>query len=139
MIEEILKKAKLKNTKQRYAILKIIECSSEPITAEQLFEILNSENNNVDLSTVYRTLNILCKKSILLKIIKSEKTASYQLNNSSHKHYITCCSCNNSVLLDSCPINELSHKIENETGFVVTGHNIEITGLCSKCYKNEIF
>lgn len=138
MIEEMLKKANLKNTKQRNSVLKIIESSINPLTAEKIFEILKSENNNINLSTIYRTLNILCEKSLLLKILKSDGTASYQLNDSSHKHYITCCSCHNSVLIDSCPLRDLSNKIVNETGFILTGHSIELSGICPECSKNKL-
>ncbi|MDF2677944.1 MAG: ferric uptake regulator, Fur family [Bacillota bacterium] len=135
MIEEMLKNAGLKKTKQRNLILEIIKSSSKPITAEKIFEIIKSESNNTNLSTIYRTLNILCEKSLLLKILKSDGTASYQLNDASHKHYITCCACQNSVLIDSCPIKDLSDKIVNETGYIVTGHSIELTGICPKCNK----
>jgi Fur family ferric uptake transcriptional regulator len=135
MIEEMLKDAGLKKTKQRNLILEIIQSSSKPITAEKIFEIIKSENNNTNLSTIYRTLNILCEKGLLFKTLKSDGTASYQLNDASHKHYITCCSCHNSMLIDSCPIKDLSDKIVNETGFIVTGHSIELTGICPKCNK----
>jgi len=138
MIEKILKNASLKNTKQRYSILLIIESSVYPITAENIFKILKNEKKDMDLSTVYRTLSVLCEKNVLLKILKSDGIASYQLNNSSHNHYITCYCCHSSVLIDKCPIKELSEKIAKKTGYAVTGHTLELIGLCPKCLEQKM-
>ncbi|MFA9423405.1 MAG: Fur family transcriptional regulator [Sedimentibacter sp.] len=137
MIEDILKNAMLKSTKQRCFILSIIDESKEPLAAEEVFKLLQDESRNINLSTVYRTLNILTEKNVLLKIVRGDGTASFQLNNSSHNHYITCCVCNRSVPIDSCPIQSLSEKIKNETGFEVTGHSLQISGICAECLKKS--
>lgn len=135
MIEELLKKASLKNTKQRYKILSIIELTKEPITAEDIFKQLIKEDSKINLSTVYRTLHVLTNKNVLIKILKGDGTASYQINDLSHNHYITCCMCNSSELIDTCPIKELSSNVRKKTGFKVTGHSLQLTGICAECLK----
>lgn len=136
MIENLLKKASLKNTKQRYTILSIIESSNEPVTAEEIFKQLITDDFKINLSTVYRTLHVLTNKSVLLKILKGDGTAAYELNDLSHNHYITCCRCNRSVLIDGCPVKELSESVSKTTGFKVTGHSLQLTGICSKCMED---
>jgi len=135
MIEDLFKKAGLKNTRQRYIILKKIESSKEPVTAEDIFRQLVSEECKINLSTVYRTLNVLTDKNVLLKILKGDGTAAYEINNLSHNHYITCSVCSSSVLLDGCPVRELSENISKSTGFKVTGHTLQLMGICSKCLE----
>lgn len=137
LIENLLKDASLKNTKQRYFILSIIELSKKPITAEEIYKILLNDNRNINLSTVYRTLNTLSEKNVLLRILRTDGTASYQLNDSFHNHYITCYMCHNSMLIDKCPIKGLSERIGNDTGYVVTGHSLQLIGICPKCLKQE--
>lgn len=137
LIENLLKGASLKNTKQRYFILSIIELSKEPITAEEIYKFLQDENKDINLSTVYRTLNTLSEKNVLLKILKTDGTAAYQLNDSFHYHYITCYMCHNSVLIDKCPIKELSERVSINTGYVVTGHSLQLIGICPKCLEQE--
>ncbi|HAQ41408.1 MAG TPA: transcriptional repressor [Clostridiales bacterium] len=138
MIEDLLKKASLKNTKQRYTILSIIESAEEPMTAEEIFKRLADEEIKINLSTVYRNLNMLTGKNVLLKILKGDGTAAYEINNSSHSHYITCCMCNSSVLIDdTCPVKELSETVSEKTGFKVTGHSLQLTGICSECLKKQ--
>ncbi|MDD2494128.1 MAG: transcriptional repressor [Tissierellia bacterium] len=136
MIEDLLKKALLKNTKQRHMILSIIKSEKKPVTAEEIYIKLNKNKGNINLSTVYRTLNILSEKNILLKILKEDGTASYQINDNLHNHYITCYKCHNSILIDKCPIKDFSEKISKDTGYVITGHSLQLTGLCPKCSKH---
>lgn len=138
MIEDLLKEASLKNTKQRYTILSIIESAKEPITAEEIFKKLVNEEYKINLSTVYRNLNLLTGKNVLLKILKGDGTAAYEINNSSHSHYITCCMCNSSILIDdTCPVKKLSETVSEKTGFKVTGHTLQLTGICSECLKKQ--
>lgn len=137
MAENILKKASLKNTKQRNSVLKIIESSKEPLTAEEIFKAMIMENYQINLSTIYRTLSLLTNKNVLLKILKGDGTASYELNKVSHNHYITCSICNRSALIESCPIREISESVSEKTGFKVTGHSLQLTGICSECMKKK--
>lgn len=135
MVENILKNACLKNTKQRSSVIKIIESSKEPLTAEEIFKTMIVENYQINLSTIYRTLNLLTNKNVLLKILKGDGTAAYELNKMNHNHYITCSMCNNSVLIESCPIKDLSESVSKKTGFKITGHSLQLTGLCAECRK----
>ncbi len=137
MIDNILKNSSLKNTKQRSSIIKIIESSKNPLTAEEIFKIIIMEDKQINLSTIYRTLNLLTNKNILLKILRGDGTAAYELNKMSHNHYITCSMCNRSVLIGCCPIKELSESVSEKTGFKVTGHSLQLTGLCAECLKKR--
>lgn len=137
MIEDLLKKASLKNTRQRNIILSIIEDVKEPITAEEIYKELIKEDCKINLSTVYRTLHVLTNKNVLLRILKGDGTAAYELNDLSHSHYITCLKCKSSILLDSCPVEELSDYVGKKTGFKVTGHSLQLIGICSKCLEKN--
>lgn len=137
MIDKLLKEASLKNTKQRHAILSVIGETNEPATAEEIYEILQKRNMGINLSTIYRTLNTFLEHNIILKILKDDGTASFQYNDSRHNHYITCYKCRNSVLIDKCPLKNLNDEIKRETGFELTGHNLQLTGLCPNCLKSK--
>jgi len=135
LVEKILKSASLKSTKQRINVISLIEFSKNPITAEEVYILLERDKKNINLSTIYRTLKTLTEKNILLKILKSDGTASYQLNDSLHNHYITCNTCHSSMLIDKCPMKELGEIISKDTGFEVTGHSLQLVGICPKCIK----
>jgi len=133
-IKELLKAKNLRVTKQRKQILQILEIENNPISAEEIFNKLK-DLSNMDLSTIYRNLNILEDKNILLKTTNIDGISYYQLNNDQHKHFITCNICHKKFLIENCPIHELEDSIEKETGFMITSHNFEFTGICPTCQK----
>lgn len=133
-IKELLKAKNLRVTKQRRQILQILEIENNPISAEEIYNKLK-DLSNMDLSTIYRNLNILEDKNILLKTTNVDGISYYQLNNDQHKHFVTCNICHKKFLIENCPIHELEDSIEKETGFKITGHNFEFTGICPACQK----
>ena len=57
----------LKKTKTRESVLKILENASTPISANDIY--LTLKNDNITLSSIYRTLILFTKKKWLLEII----------------------------------------------------------------------
>ena len=134
-IDDLLKEKNLKVTKNRKIILKSLQKEENPISAEELFDKLKRENE-IDLSTIYRNLNIVVEKGVLLKTTNLDGINYYQINNSNHKHFLTCNNCHKKFVIEDCPVHELEEKIEKETGFIINGHNFEFTGICPDC-QNE--
>ncbi len=52
------------------------------------------------------------------------------------KENITCYMCHSSMLI-KCPMKDLNKKISKDTGFEVTGHSLQLIGICPKCLKDE--
>lgn len=135
-IEDILKDKGLRITKQRKLILETIAKEENPISAEEIYEIIK-DKAKLDLSTIYRNLNTLEEAEILLKTTNVDGISYYQLNNDEHKHFITCTSCKKKFVIENCPVHLLEENIEKETGFLINGHNFEFTGICPECQKKE--
>lgn len=133
---ERLKKCGLKSTRRRGDVLQILEASSSPVTAEKIFLELKEKNINISLSTVYRILDVLVEKEIVLKMNSTENdSAMFELNRRIHRHYLVCLGCRKMIPVENCPLNGLEKRLEQETGFEVTGHSLEIYGYCSECRK----
>lgn len=136
-IEEILKNKGLRVTKPRSIILKTIYDSNEPISAEEIYNLIEENNHDLNLSTVYRNLNTLVDKNVLLKNTDMDGISFFQLNIHDHKHFITCLKCGKRVTIENCPIEKFSNEIEDQTGFTIRSHNFEFTGICPECKKNR--
>ena len=135
MNEDILKSTDLKSTKRRMAILLTLEKSESPMTAEEIhLNVLNTVTMN--LSTTYRALATLSEKGILLKNLSQDGKTYYQINNHQHKHKLVCNICNEVVPIDACPLKKLEERLSEQTGFTITGHSLEFSGLCPKCTKH---
>lgn len=134
MNNNILKSSDLKTTKRRMAILLILEKSSVPMTAEDIYSIV-VKDVHMSLSTTYRTLGTLSEKGILIKNLRQDGKTYYQINNHQHKHQLVCNLCNQTIPIDDCPLTKLEENLTEQTGFTITGHSLEFSGICPRCTK----
>ena len=130
----ILKREGLKNTKHRNAILEVIENSIQPISAEQIFLELKEKKNAINISSVYRILESLVSKGLVIKTnITGDSRATYELNHSEHKHHLICSGCKKMFSIDGCPLEEYEKQLKDKMDFDITGHRLEIFGFCKEC------
>ena len=129
-----LRRNGLKNTKHRAEVLKILERSTQPVTADQVYRKLELAGNTISLSTVYRNLELLVEKNIVLKMNAVEGGKSlFELNKMVHRHYLICLGCHKMLPVDDCPLDDYEKSLQKKTGFSVTGHKLEIYGYCRDC------
>jgi Fur family transcriptional regulator, ferric uptake regulator len=129
-----LKDHGIRITNGRISILNIIESSTKGLTAENIYSECKKKNENINLSTIYRTLELLEEKNILKKI-NIDGPAIFVLKKEGHMHTLKCDMCNKSVEIQ-CPMEEIEESIKTQAGFSLTEHKLELKGICDKC-KNE--
>ena len=124
----------IKKTKQRENVLSILKASSKPVTAAEIYNnIIQEGDPSTWMSTVYRTLELFVLKGIVVKTnLTNSETAVYELNRSEHKHDAVCVSCHKIITIRNCPIKHDIPELE-QSEFYVTGHHLEIFGLCREC------
>ncbi|WP_037372391.1 Fur family transcriptional regulator [Anaerovorax odorimutans] len=138
-LENLLKDSGLKNTKHRVAVLKFLKNVKQPVNAEEIYYHLIENNISINLSTVYRTLETLYNKELLLKhIVTDEKKALYEYNNKAHKHFLVCISCKKMLSIENCPLGDYEKFLEEKTDFIITGHKLNIYGYCPECQKKGL-
>lgn len=122
----------MRMTKHRKAILNLFKSHKPPMNAEMIMEHLIHKNEiSIDLSTIYRTLDVLYNHGIVSKSIASG-TAYYHLNTNEHHHFIICLHCKKMSELD-CHIDEELHKIEMQSDFKIIQHDLTFYGYCKDC------
>ncbi len=123
----------LKNTKHRNSILNIIQKSVQPLTIEQIYLELINQEISINLSSVYRNLKILAEKGLIIKTSMTGNKALFEFNNFEHKHHLICIKCNRIISIGECPFAEYEKKLKEKCGFNITGHKLEIYGVCNDC------
>ena len=136
MEQNILKNAALKSTKKRQLLLLLLQRQARPMTAEELHE-LAEPTLPMNVSTVYRTLNTLTEKKILIRSVRQDGKAYYTLAKKDHSHRLICNLCGKVIPVDTCPLSELEETLQASTGFQITGHSLEFTGFCPECSKTN--
>jgi Fur family ferric uptake transcriptional regulator len=124
----------IRSTKQRLAVIGMLSESASPLTAEEIFLNLRDCCLNLSLSTVYRILDTLCKSAVVTKSgLMEGGRAMYEITPEAHRHNLICIKCHKITPLDDCPLNEYEGNIEKATGYTISGHKLEVYGICPEC------
>ena len=130
--DRLFKQAGLKVTSHRRAMLRILDMADGPLTAEQVYEALDPAER-ANLSTVYRALGTMSEHGVLQRSVHQDGVIYYQLNGEHHSHRLVCVRCHASVPIEGCPFEQMENTLRKNTGYEITGHQFEISGLCPKC------
>jgi Fur family ferric uptake transcriptional regulator len=126
-----------RNTKPRMAIIDTLENANIPLSAEDIYIKLKQDGNAANLSTVYRTLELLVNNGMVLKDKMNDNRARFKLAGDRHSHHLVCTSCHKIVELGLCPLELLEKDIKMATKFNITGHKLELYGLCPECKSGK--
>lgn len=137
-VEQYLKKKGIKVTKGRVNILDILCKANDAINVDYIFSECKKRNINIDLSTVYRSLELFQDKGIIRKFDLGQGKFSYTIKKEDHKHVLQCRLCHREVEID-CPMQEIREIIKNKTGFVYLEDELDLKleGICNQCSKGD--
>jgi Fe2+ or Zn2+ uptake regulation protein len=121
----------MRNTRQRQAILEVVERSHDHPTAAQVYERVRVAEPGVGFATVYRNLRTLADEGKISEI-RSGEVSQYDRRTERHDHAI-CQRCGKLVdLMVSLPMDVLENAAQ-ASGFRVSGYHTEVFGLCPDC------
>lgn len=127
--------SKPRNTRQREVILEILRESGSALSAEELWKLSKAQLPNLALTTVYRNLDRLLEAHLIQPVFLLEGGAARYIPSAGHKHHMVCVKCDRTVDLPDCPLEAVETELEKETGFIISGHSLEIYGYCDQCRK----
>lgn len=128
----------IKSTRQRNLVYNILDEFDVSISAEQIHQKLADIDDSVNISTIYRILEVFVNKGLVVKTnILGTSSAGYVLNRMEHKHQLICLKCNKVIPINKCPLKNLEETIMEETDFEIMGHKLELFGYCPECRKRD--
>ncbi|MGI8606753.1 MAG: Fur family transcriptional regulator [Gaiellaceae bacterium] len=131
--EALLRAHGLRATPQRVGVLDELVREPNDVTAQQLYDRLRGSGLPVGLATVYRALDALAEAGIIEPLTHFRDTLCYRLCREGHHHHLVCSECHAIIELRDCELEEPLALAAAEHGFVATGHQLEVTGLCAAC------
>lgn len=135
-MSEIIWPEGIKRTKQRDAVVRILEAAETPLSAMEIYARIEKSGEPVWLSTVYRTLELFTEKEFVHKTaVLDDDMAYYELNMHGHRHYAVCVGCHKIVPIAGCPISD--YKPDLKGSFRVVGHRVEMYGYCKDCDRRK--
>lgn len=123
---------KIRLTKQRKLIYKIVSSVNGHLTAEAVYNIARTKKSDLSLGTVYRNLNFLVSAG-LINEVSHAGVSFFEGLNDNHYHFL-CNSCNRVYNIDI--LTEVSQSLENiESDHKIVNYKISFSGLCQECSK----
>jgi Fur family ferric uptake transcriptional regulator len=121
------------DTRARRAVVRALCRSSSRATPADLLEKGRSFYANLGQVTVYRTLDMLRSLGLVRRLHHDDGCSSYAESGNGHGHHILCRKCRNAVEFVGCEIEQVLSSAALQTGFEVSGHWLEVFGLCPEC------
>jgi len=134
-----LRDAGLKVTLPRVKILEILEKLSDDdrhLTAEQVYKILLSEDEEIGLATVYRVLTQFEAAGLVTRHHFEGGNSVFELNKGSHHDHIVCIKCGRVDEFADEMIEQRQRAIAKKLGYDLTDHSLYLYGVCAKCSQS---
>lgn len=127
-----------KMTPQRLLILSTLRHSRGHLTASEIHEKVRERYPFVDISTVYRTLNVLKDLRLVAETDMGTGDGTYEwVEGRARHHHLICRSCGEVVSLDDAYLKRLAADVEAHYGFRADVDHFAIFGVCRACRENR--
>ena len=119
-------------TPQRLAVMDILKNRRDHPTAESIYRAVRQQLPAISFNTVYKTLEVLCQKGMVVKVNPLHEVARYDGATGHHAHLI-CRQCHHIIDLDWQPTEALALPAEDLQGFQIDQPTLTYWGLCPQC------
>jgi Fur family transcriptional regulator, ferric uptake regulator len=134
---ELLRRAGHKMTPQRLMIVRALRHSDGHMTATQIADEVRQAYPFVDVSTVYRTLDVLKRMRLATSTDMGSGDAVFEWAPEEPHHHLICSSCGEVAELGHDYLDTLAGNIARDFGFATDLHHFAIFGLCRECQIAE--
>lgn len=121
---------------QREKILEIVKNSYKHPSAEMVYKEVKKYIPDISLGTVYRNLNQLSDKGLILKIDFPDGSSRFDKTINDHYHII-CSKCERVTDISNILFKNLDNNVENDTNYKNVTHNITFIGICPECREKK--
>ncbi len=118
-------------TPQREAVWKLFRDSRKGHSIQEAIEVLKDQG--IGMATVYRTVMALQELGRLHRVHDHGGDHRYVASKSVHGHPLVCEKCGLVLEFGFCDLSVLEKLLAVETGFVISGHHLEVLGICPDC------
>jgi Fur family transcriptional regulator, ferric uptake regulator len=127
-------------TPQRETILQVFQHLPEGnhLSAEDLYNRLQAEGEQISLSTIYRTLKLMARMGILRELELAEGHKHYELNQPypHHHHHLICVRCTKTIEFRSDSILKVGTKTAQKEGYHLLDCQLTIHAICPTCQRS---
>jgi Fur family ferric uptake transcriptional regulator len=130
---EVLQEKGHRLTPQRMLVIEALHNADGHISAEENYGQLHSRYPYANISTVYRTLELLKELNLVTETNLGEGRVRYHVAEKGHHHHLVCYSCGRVVDLEESALYALKDTLLHDYGFDADLRHLAISGKCGGC------
>lgn len=135
-LAEVLRKRGLRLTAQRQLVLEAVHDLGHA-TPEQVHQAVTEVAAGVNITTVYRTLELLEELGLVTHTHLSHGSPTYHAVGEQQHVHLVCRSCGTVDEVDTATVGQLAETLQRERGFLVDIGHVALFGLCASCGAQE--
>ncbi len=125
-------------TPQREIILSVLHDVEGPATADEIYKRVERITTSVDISTVYRTLDLLQELELVSCVDPGDNQRRYELLGIHGPHlHLVCQACGQVIGADLEAAQAFGQRLQDEYGFAPALEHLSIPGLCAACAARQ--
>jgi Fur family ferric uptake transcriptional regulator len=132
-LPQVLRDHGYRLTPQRLMVLEAIEASHDHVSAEEIHARACLQYPYLNISTVYRTLELLKDKGLVAETDLGGGRFLYHPVGKAQHHHLVCRKCNGVHDIDIDAMSELRRELLARHGFSAELEHIAIFGTCANC------
>jgi len=125
-------------TPQREIVLSVLHQLNGPASADHVYQHVQRISEAIDISTVYRTLDLLKEFDIVMTIDPGDGTRVYEFVGLEGPHiHLVCSECGSVKGVDITSVEPLAAVIRDRYAFEIDLEHLSLVGLCEDCRKQK--
>jgi len=126
-------------TPQREMVLSTMHHIEGFATVDDIYSRVQALSSAVDISTVYRTLDLLQTFDLVACVDRGDGQRLYELLGVHGRHiHLVCNGCGTVIGIELDQVQPLAEQLEAQHGFVIDLDHLTISGLCQACAEAQI-
>ena len=125
-------------TRQRGIILDIFLRKEGHLSPEELYSLVKAKDRTVGRATVYRMLRLMKEADLARQVNLGDGLSRYEHKyGHAHHDHLICLRCGKAMEVVDAEIEALQEKLARKHGYSLTGHQMDLFGLCPECRQKE--
>jgi Fur family ferric uptake transcriptional regulator len=121
-------------TPQREMVLSVLHDIEGFATADEIYERVSDMSSSLDISTVYRTLELLQDFHLVASVDPGDGQRRYELLGLHGQHFhLVCLSCGKIIGVEPEALEVCASRMRETYGFEIDLEHLSIPGLCETC------
>lgn len=134
-LKDHLHRQGFKSTAQRDTIVRAFFAAAGHVNLDELHRAVRQRNPRIGYATVYRTMKLLAECGLAVERHFRDGAAYYESGEKTHHDHLICERCGRIVEFEEDRIEALQAEVAVALGFEITGHKLELYGVCRACRK----